>query len=177
MDDNSIRDMFMSGVVTEVIGNRARVLFEDRDNMVSAPLQVIQAFTGDNKSIFMPSVGEKVACLFLPTGQEDGFIIGSIYEDDNQPPAENNAVLFEDGSRIDFKDGILNINMLQAVNITTPTMTLNGNQVINGNLSTTGTSKTQGSLSVTGEIKSNSDVKAGNVSLKNHTNGGYGVDQ
>lgn len=165
MDDNSIRDMFMTGEVTEVIGSRARVLFKDRDDMVSAPLQVVQTFTGSNKSIRMPSIGEKVACLFLPTGQEDGFIIGSIYEDDNEPPAENNAILFEDGSRIDFKEGVLNINMLQAVNITTPTITLNGNQVINGN------SKTQGNISATG------DVKAGNVSLKNHTNGGYGVDQ
>lgn len=177
MDNEQLRDLIRQGVVSEVIGSKARVTFEDRDGVVSAPLSVLQMYTGSNKAIRMPEVGESVVCIFLPTGLEDGYIIGSVYVDGNNPPADNNAVQFGDGSFMNISDGTLNINMLTAINFTTPLFTVNGDALISGNMSTTGTSQTQGSLSVTGAIHSDDDVTASGVSLKGHTNGGYGVDQ
>jgi len=164
MDNEQLRDLVRQGVVTEVIGSKARVTFPDRDDVVSAPLAVLQLYTGSNKSIRMPSINEEVVCLFLPTGQEDGYIIGSVYTEGNNPPAENNAIEFEDGSSVSYAAGVLNIMMTSAVNITAPTVTINGNTQANGR------------LSATGVISSDSDVMAGTVSLKNHTNGGKGVD-
>lgn len=102
-----IENMTMQGTVTEVSGSRARVAFEDRENMVSGLLQVIQMFTGENKSIRMPSIGEQVVCIFLGTGLEDGYIIGSVYVDGNTPPAENNAASFSDGGFIQYENGKL----------------------------------------------------------------------
>lgn len=176
MDNEAIRDLIRVGKVTEVIGHRVRVTFEDRDNMVSSPLAVLQKFTGDNKDIHVPSINEKVCCVFLPTGQEDGFVIGSFYDENNQPPADNNKTVYKDGSSISVKDGVLDIVMLAAVNITTPLLTINGNTTIDGNLSTTGTSQTDGDISTSGTVTADTDVVGGGKSLKGHTNGGYPVD-
>ena len=159
MDNEQLRDLIQQGEVTEIIGSRARVTFADRDGVVSAPLAVLQLYTGGNKGIRMPSIGEQVVCMFLPTGLEDGYIIGSVYTDGNEPPADNNAIRFQDGSSMSVKNGVLDLVMLSAVNITTPNFTINGAQ------------------HTTGEITTDADVKAGSVSLKGHTNGGYGVDQ
>lgn len=171
-----INNLIMQGVVTEIIGSRARVVFADREDMVSAPLQVLQLYTGQNKSIQMPSIDEEVVCIFLPTGLEDGYIIGSVYTDGNNPPADNNAVLFSDGSSLNFNNGVLNINMLQSINITAPQSVFNGDVSVNGNLSTSGTSTTQGNISTSGSINASGDVVGGGKSLINHTNGGQGVD-
>lgn len=170
MDSESIRDLIRIGKVTEVIGHRVRVTFEDRDNMVSNPLAVLQSFTGVNKKIEIPSLDERVLCVFLPTGLEDGFVVGSFYDDENQPPAANNKTVYEDGSSISVLNGVLDIVMKSAVNITTPTVT------INGNLATTGTSQTTGDISTSGTVTADTDVVGGGKSFKGHTNGGYPVD-
>ncbi|WNA15513.1 hypothetical protein [Acinetobacter phage HFM1] len=176
MDNEAIRDLIRVGKVTEVIGHRVRVTFEDRDNMVSSPLPVLQRFTGKNKKIEMPSMDDKVLCLFLPTGMEAGFVVGCFYDEENQPPAENNKTVYEDGSSISFKDGVLDIVMLAAVNLTTPLFTVNGDELINGNLATTGTSQSEGDISTSGTVTADNDVVGGGKSLKGHTNGGYPVD-
>lgn len=54
----------------------ARVLFEE-NGLVSNELQIIQT-TSIKENFYYPKVGERVACVFLPTGAADGFIIGSI---------------------------------------------------------------------------------------------------
>lgn len=167
MDNEAIKNLCMQGKVTEVVGSRARVVFEDRDNMVSAPLAILQMYVGGNKSIFVPEVGEEVVCLFLPIGLEAGYIIGSVYTDGNEPPADNNAIQFNDGSSIDFKDGILNITTTAAINLTAPRIALNG-AVIGGNGTVT---------QFKGGINTDQDVVASGVSLQNHTNGGQGVDR
>lgn len=176
MDNEAIRDLIRVGKVTEVIGHRVRVTFEDRDDMVSSPLAVLQRFTGDNKDIHVPSINEKVCCVFLPTGQEDGFVIGSFYDESNQPPADNNKTVYKDGSSISVKDGVLDIVMLTAVNLTTPLFTVNGDELINGNLAITGTSQSDGDISTSGTVTAATDVVGGGKSLKGHTNGGYPVD-
>lgn len=167
MDNEAINNLVMQGKVTEVIGSRVRVTFEDRDNMVSAPLAVLQMYTNSDKSIRMPSINEDVVCVFLPTGLEAGYVIGSVYVEGNEPPAENNAIQFNDGSSINVKDGVMNINMLSAINLIAPKLNLNG-----------AISAGDGSIAqFNGAINSDSDVTANGVSLVNHKNGGQAVDR
>lgn len=66
----------------------ARVTFQDKDDLVSAPLKVLentpsltaQAAEGSNHEIiikpWMPSVGQSVVCLYVPTKEGDGFVLG-----------------------------------------------------------------------------------------------------
>lgn len=86
-------------------GCTARVVFEDRDDMQSYDLRIIQRNTKKNKDYWMPDIDEEVLCLFLPIGIEQGFILGSYYTDDNARPAstgDKRVTVFEDGTRIEY---------------------------------------------------------------------------
>lgn len=68
----------------------ARVTFQDKANLVSGPLKVlenkpsitVQTAEGHTHEIivkpWMPSVGQSVLCLYLPNGESDGFVLGGI---------------------------------------------------------------------------------------------------
>ncbi|WP_421663662.1 hypothetical protein [Lysinibacillus telephonicus] len=78
------------GKVSSVNRNNctARVFFEDRDDVVSHDLRVIVKNTMNKKDYWLPDVDEQVVCIFLPNGEETGFIVGSVYSDVDRPPAE-----------------------------------------------------------------------------------------
>ncbi len=83
----------------------ARVAFDDEDSMVSYDLPVLQRNTLENHDYWMPDIGEDVVCLFLPTGSEDGFILGSFYADEIKPPASTEdirMVEFSDGTKVSY---------------------------------------------------------------------------
>lgn len=83
----------------------ARVVFDDDDSVVSYDLPVIQTNTFANKDYAMPDVGEDVLCLFLPSGPEEGFILGSFYAGEIELPESNvnvRTVVFSDGTRISY---------------------------------------------------------------------------
>lgn len=78
------------GVVSSVEGHRARVYFEDVD-MVSGWLYVLQHSGGAvtvgqaqehthtaRTGFWMPSVGQRVVCLYLPVFNGDGFVLGAV---------------------------------------------------------------------------------------------------
>lgn len=80
----------------------ARVVFDDFDSMVSYDLQVISRNTFANRDYAMPDIGEDVICVFLPTGTEAGFILGSVYAGEITPPEntiDRRCVEFSDGSK------------------------------------------------------------------------------
>lgn len=83
-------DFMRIGVVSSVDLKKctARVYFEDKDDVVSAPLLVMQNNTMNSKSYWMPDIHESVICLFFSTGQESGIIIGSVYSEVDQPPPD-----------------------------------------------------------------------------------------
>ena len=83
----------------------ARVSFSDEGEVVSFDLPVLHTNTLQNNDFAMPDVGEDVLCLFLPSGNEEGFILGSFYAGANVPPessGEWRTVLFRDGTRISY---------------------------------------------------------------------------
>lgn len=83
----------------------ARVVFDDDDSVVSYNLPVLQTNTYSNKDYAMPDVGEDVLCLFLPSGLEEGFILGSFYAGEIELPTTDGdvrAVKFSDGTEITY---------------------------------------------------------------------------
>jgi len=99
-----ISNMIRVGKVTSLLpdGERAGVVFSDRDNTESYDLQVMVKNTKQNKDYWMPDVDEDVLCLFLPIGIEQGFILGSFYTRANAPEARTENV-----RRVKFSDGTL----------------------------------------------------------------------
>ena len=67
----------------------ARVVFDDEDSAVSFDLPVLHTNTFANKDYALPDVGEDVLCLFLPSGPEEGFILGSFYAGEIELPEAN----------------------------------------------------------------------------------------
>lgn len=125
-----------------------RVLFEDKQDTESFWLPIIVMNTLQNKDYWMPDKGELVVCLFLPSGNAQGFILGSIYQDKDKPPISTDDrrnvryTEFDDSTFIEY-------------NRVTHTLTID----------------TQGSINIvaTGNVNITGDVRAGGISLKNHT--------
>lgn len=123
-----------------------RVVFEDRQNMVSFDLPVIVRQSLRNKDYWMPDVGEQVVCLFLPNGNAQGFILGSFYSDVDQPPVNTGnkrCVSFEDGTSIEYDRSM-------------HTLTITA----------------QGPINIIGNVSVSGDVVADGISLKGHVHGG-----
>lgn len=85
MDENYVQNMVRVGIVTDVDKNdrRVRVRFPNL-NMTSGWLYVLQS-PPDVKIIidftvtpWMPSVNDKVLCLYIPVFNGDGFVLGAI---------------------------------------------------------------------------------------------------
>ncbi|GAQ24213.1 phage baseplate assembly protein V [Tepidanaerobacter syntrophicus] len=141
-----LKNIIKVGVVSSVNPSKstARVVF-GAQNVVSHNLVVLQRQTRNNKDYYMPDVGEQVVCIFLPTGNAEGFIIGSVYNDEDRPPTDDRnkrMVVFKDGTKIEYDSSksTLTINATGPINI-----------VANKDVNVTG------------------DVIADGISLKNHT--------
>lgn len=126
----------------------ARVLFEDKTATESFWLPIILKNTLQNKDYWMPDKGELVVCLFMPSGNAQGFILGSIYQDVDKPSVSSDDrrnvryVGFGDGTFIEY-------------NRETHTLTIDAQGPIN--------------IVATGNINVIGDVIAGGISLENHT--------
>lgn len=84
-----IESLIRYGVVSAVYPERAaaRVVYADRQDMVSAELPVLQAGCYQRRFYSLPKVGDNVVCLMVPNGEDGaGFILGSFYSDVNRPP-------------------------------------------------------------------------------------------
>lgn len=68
---NLVRVGEVSSVDTD--DKTARVIFRDKNDLVSGPLKVLQT-TGE----WLPSKKQYVVCVYLANGEDDGFIIGGL---------------------------------------------------------------------------------------------------
>ncbi len=136
------------GIVSSVNLNNctARVSFPDRANVVSNELPILVRGSLQNKDYWLPHPGEQVVCIFLPTGNAQGFVIGSIYSKKDAPPVANankRHITFSDGTSVEYDSS-------------THTLTIDAKGIV----------KVIGNVTVTG------DVIADEVSLKNHVHNG-----
>lgn len=143
--DNVTKNLIRVGRVSSVDPKTAtaRVVFEAQ-GVVSYDLPVLQRQTLRNKDYWLPDVGEHVVCIFLPTGNAEGFILGAIYSDEDQPPVssqDKRVVQFEDGTRIEYDRS-------------TRTLTINAVGPVN--------------IAAAGNVNVTGDVIADGISLKNH---------
>lgn len=102
-----INDLIKIGEVSSINPAKctARVVFADDDGVVSYDLPVLQRNTFKSKDFHMPDVGEDVLCVFLPSGVEEGFIVGSFYAGEIEVPeaTENRrTIIFKDGSIVRY---------------------------------------------------------------------------
>lgn len=105
-----VANLIRVGEVTSVEDGaaRARVRFEDQEDVESYSLYVLATNAGKKKRYVMPDVGDHVLCLFLPSGVETGFIIGGYYPEDVSRPADSGAldvIEYEDGTRLEYDAG------------------------------------------------------------------------
>lgn len=104
-EQQPLPDLIKIGEVSSVDPEKctARVVFDDEDSLVSFDLQILQRNTYENQDYQMVHPGEDVVCLFLGPGQEDGFIIGSLYAGEIKPPEtslDRRTVVFSDDTRV-----------------------------------------------------------------------------
>ena len=102
-----LSDLIRVGEVTSVnpAAMTARVTFDDDDGVTSFDLPILQRNTLNNHDHCCVDVGEDVLCLFLPTGIEEGFILGSFYAGEVQPPSSSGDVRmveFSDGTKLSY---------------------------------------------------------------------------
>ena len=95
------------GLVSSIDETRctAQVCFQDRKAIATRDLHIVVPFTLADKSYYMPSIGERVLCLFHPEAPTKGWIIGSYYADNRLPAFgdRNKAyTLFEDMTLIEY---------------------------------------------------------------------------
>lgn len=103
---NILQRCIRVGVVSQIdINNHTvRVDFEE-DGATSYDLPVLALNTRQNKDYNLPDIGEDVLCLFLPGGQENGFVIGSFFAGEVTPPITNSnvrMVKFSDDTKVKY---------------------------------------------------------------------------
>lgn len=89
---------------TNPSAHTCQVTFDD-DGITSGDLQVVIPNSLQNHDHCMPDIGEDVICLFLPSGTEDGFVLGSVYAGDVKDPESSQdvrATTYKDGSRVAY---------------------------------------------------------------------------
>ncbi|MBE3586574.1 MAG: phage baseplate assembly protein V [Thermoanaerobacter sp.] len=126
----------------------ARVAFEDKSNVVSYELPILVRGSLETKDYWMPKPGEHVLCLFLPTGNAQGFILGAFFSESDKPPvADGNKrhIAFPDGTVIEY-------------DAATHTLSIDAKGPIN--------------IAAAGDVNVIGDVVADGVSLKNHVHSG-----
>ncbi|WP_221868982.1 phage baseplate assembly protein V [Brevibacillus brevis] len=102
-----LKNIIRVGIVSSVDYRKgtAKVAFEDRDNLVSYDLDVLVKNSFRNKDYWLPDPEEQVLCLFLPIGNAQGFILGSLYSLEDKLPIKNENkrhIRFGDGTFIDY---------------------------------------------------------------------------
>jgi len=202
-DDNGDNALSMvirvgEGTSVDAASHKAAVTFDDDDGQTSGMLPVIIPNTLENHDHCLPDIGEDVLCLFLPTGTEEGFILGSFYAGNVTTPESSvdvRAVTFKDETRIaydrstheytiDIQDTHIQANQQNIemesptqIHLTTQTLllTIGGTTMtLNGSSATIDTSDITftGNMDVTGTLHTSGDIStAGGVNASGAVHG------
>ncbi len=147
-----------------------QAVIEDEDDLQTFDLPIVFAVMGRMKIYTVPKIGTPVAITFQDdTGVEDGYALGSIYNEEFTPPETGeglNYVAFDDGAMLKYDESTKQWTIKSG----------GGGVVIDDTLEVTQGITSQNGIKSSGLIESSVDVIGGGKSLKSHTNGGYGVD-
>ncbi|WP_145561211.1 phage baseplate assembly protein V [Yersinia mollaretii] len=184
------------GMVTAVDARAvtARVIFDDQDEVVSHNLSVVVKNTAPNADYWMPDINEQVLCLFLPVGIEQGWVLGSFYDETTSPPAssgDSRTVRFGDGTTVSYDrkskrlivdaagdvnltaTGNVVIKSTQTISIDAPDTVITGNTLIKGKLTfmngVSGRGGEKNTMAITGSLAvTGGDVIVDGISTKSH---------
>lgn len=129
--ENTVKNLVRVGLISSVDVRRmtARVIFPDKDNLVSGELKLLNRGSKKHKDYFIPEINEQVLCIFPQNsggkGSNSGFIIGSFFSDADAPVktgANVRRVDFGDGSYLEWDNGTITIHasgdlILQGTNV------------------------------------------------------------
>ncbi len=170
IDDLEARQaqMMRVGTVKTVIQatGRARVELTDADGLISYELPVLVAAAVSDKYYHLPAVGDRVLCLFLPFGLEQGFILGAFYDGKIGIPdgagANLTTVVFRDGGTVKYDRAAhtLTVEVSGDVAVTATTLAVTGNVTVTGTISADGNISSGGDISADGDISSGGDITA-----------------
>lgn len=165
--DNRLRSLIRVGYVSSQETNdrqaAARVVYADRQNLVSEPLPILQKSSKGTQDYWSPEVGEQVLTVHLPNGSNRGFILGSFQSTSAPPPVTDpnkRHTTFADGSVFEFdkNSSTLFINTKGPISIITSgkvfvqagKIELVGELEITGNIKITGDIEHEGNMNTTG---------------------------
>ena len=142
--------------------------------------------TGSSVTWSPPTVGEQCVILAMSGELTTACVLVGMYKQ-NAPSnsADEHVIQFADGAVIKYNQatgelsvtGIKSaqITAAQVINIDCPIVNIKGNVNIQGAITTSDNGKTPGNIKISGKVtvkgsvESEGDVKAGNISLQNHT--------
>lgn len=179
--------MIHIGIISSVDyqAGTVRAKIPDMDDFITGPLIVFQGRTRNTKDYNMPEIDEMGLVILLPHGGSHGFYIGSGYSKNVSAPEGagkgKRIVIFDDGTKVEYDKvahklvvecvGSVAVTTAENMDFTAKKMTLKGT----------------GGIVLDGEVTHNNggytnpngDVKAGEISLKNHktTNITAGLDK
>lgn len=181
---NVLENLIKIGEVSSIDPAKAtaRVVFDDEDSLVSFDLQVLQKNTFGNKDYSMPEIGEDVVCLFLPSGPEDGFILGAVYAGEIEPPENSEdvrTILFKDGTKIKYDraaheltaeigDVKVRANQNGEAEIEAPEISIKGDLKVSGKIKADGDIESAGNMKADGDVKASGDLVAGTIGFSAH---------
>lgn len=157
----------------------ARVVFDDDDGIVSNNLQVLQRNTYKNHDVAMPDIGEDVICLFLSSGIEEGFILGSVYAGDVMPPSNNGnerVVVFADDTEVRYDrekhEMYIKIGATEIKSNPKSTTIKSASITLDGDVHITGTTQADANMTCSATVTASTDCVGGGKSLVGHTHTG-----
>lgn len=150
----TFKDLIRIGTVCAIdeTAQAVRVAFDDLDDTVSPLMQVACWGAAQDDNFWLPDIDEQVCCLFMPTGNAEGYVLFSVRDTAHAPQSGKvgrRYIRFADGSSVEHDRE-------------TSTMTI----VCPGQVNIIGNVNVTGHMTVTG------DVNGSGVSLKTHTHGG-----
>lgn len=123
----------------------ARVLLEDKDEMTTKEIPLLFLHTLGMKVYAMPEIGEEVLCLFLSNGLEEGFILGSYYNEPTPPPVKDKQIKiiqFPNGDFVKYQDGKMEVKASKEVILTSASVKIQADHM-----------QVQGEMIVSGSVK------------------------
>lgn len=101
-----LKNLFRLGTVTAIdeCNQCVRVTFDDLDNTVSPWMQVASCGAFADDHFWLPDINEQVICLFMPTGNAEGYVLFSVRGEKNKPKAGKTGrryIKFADGASVE----------------------------------------------------------------------------
>lgn len=149
--DRRLANLIRVGQVVEVDPARAVLRVALGGEAVSDWLPWVTARAGATRSFAAPSVGEQVVVLSPSGNTGQGVVLPSLFGAGGTAPASEagvERVEFSDGTVVELRGGVVRLSCASVVEITAPT------------------------VRILGDVEVTGDVRAGNVSLREHLHGG-----